>query len=53
MYLTLRELSKELKMSQSTIRNQIKKGMPNIKMGRAYRFVLEDVVAWFKEGGSE
>lgn len=49
MYLTLKELSQELKMSPGTIRNQIKRGMPNIKMGRAYRFVLSDVVEWFKE----
>jgi len=49
MYLTLKELSVELKMSPSTIRSQIKKGMPNIKMGRTYRFILADVVEWFKK----
>lgn len=49
MYLTLKELSIELKLSQGTIRNLIKKGMPNIKMGRSYRFLLQDVIQWFKE----
>ena len=50
MYLTLKELAKELKISPNTVRNQIKKGLPNIKMGRSYRFVLNDVVEWFKKG---
>ena len=49
MYLTLDELAVALKLSKGTIRNQIKKGMPNIQMGRVYRFVLSDVIEWFKK----
>lgn len=49
MFITIKELSKELKVHPNTIRNQIKKGMPYIKTGRPYRFVLEDVINWYKE----
>ena len=49
MYLTLEELAVALKLSKGTIRNQIKKGLPNVQFGRVYRFVLSDVIEWFKE----
>ena len=49
MYITIKELSEELKVHPNTIRNQIKKGMPCIKTGRPYKFILQDVINWYKE----
>ena len=46
--ITLQELIKELKLSRQTIYRLIKDGMPNIRIGRVYRFNLAEVKAWLK-----
>ena len=47
--LTLKELAKELSVSTKTIYNLIERGMPNIRVGRVYRFKLAAVNEWLKE----
>lgn len=47
--LTKLELAQALNVHVNTISNQIKKGLPCIKVGTTYRFDLEEVKQWLKE----
>lgn len=47
--LTKKELAEELKISIPTIDRQLKLGMPCVKIGKAVRFELDEVVKWLKE----
>lgn len=51
--LTKEELAEELKVSIPTIDRQMKIGMPHIKIGKAVRFELDEVVKWLKDKGNE
>ena len=43
---TAAELAEHLGVTRQTVYNQLKIGMPSIKVGRARRFRLADVDAW-------
>lgn len=45
---TAAELADYLGVTRATIYNQLKLGMPSIKIGRARRFRLADVDAWLE-----
>jgi len=45
-WLTAQALAKYLSLSDRTIRNYVKQGMPHRRVGRAYRFRLVDVEPW-------
>jgi len=47
--LTKEEVSKWLKVSQSTIDRWRKAGLPFIKTGRLTRFNQEEILKWLKE----
>ena len=46
--LTKKELADQLKISIPTIDRQLKLGMPCIKIGKAVRFELDEVIKWLK-----
>jgi len=47
--LTKQELKDWLKVSIPTIDRLMKQGMPHIKIGKAVRFELDEVIKWLKE----
>ena len=47
--ITTKELMEYLKIHENTIYNYIKEGMPHYRVGKEYRFEIEDVKAWLKE----
>ena len=47
--LTTHELARLLKLNPETIRRWVKKGMPCIRAGNHYRFVLNDVLKWLEK----
>jgi len=47
--MTSLELSKYFSVTQQTIANWRKEGMPSIKIGRYYRFDLNKVMEWLEE----
>ena len=49
MYIKLSELKKNIKATSNTIYKLIKEGMPFIKVGKDYRFEMEEVDKWLKE----
>ncbi len=51
--LTKKELAEELKISIPTIDRQLKLGMPHVKIGKAIRFELEEVIKWLKGRDNE
>jgi len=48
-YLTIKEISKVYKVSDKTIRNWLKKGMPVTRIGNVLRFKIIDTEKWIKE----
>lgn len=50
MLVTKKELSESTKLSIATIDRLMRDGMPHIKLERAVRFDLEEVVIWLKAG---
>lgn len=51
--LDIKELATELGCSEMTIRNMIKrKSIPYIMVGKNYRFIFDDVIAYFKSCGN-
>jgi len=49
MYITLKKLSVLLSLHPNTIYKLIADGMPNIKIGKNYRFNFEEVDLWLTE----
>lgn len=49
--LTSAELAAELGVSITTVRRLIAAGMPALRLGRIYRFRLEQVLAWLERRG--
>lgn len=49
--LTIFELAKILKVSETSIYRYMKQGMPKIKVGHNTRFQIEEVIEWLKERG--
>ena len=47
--ITTQELAKYLKIHENTIYEYIKLGMPHYKMGKYFRFELEEVKQWLKD----
>jgi len=47
--LTEKELSGLLKVSRTTLWKLRKSGLPFIKVGKGYRYIWSDVLAWFKD----
>lgn len=47
--ITTQELTKYLKIHENTVYEYIKLGMPHYKIGKNYRFELEEVKQWLKE----
>lgn len=47
--LTQKELMKALQISQPTVIDWAKKGMPVLRSGKTVRYVLEEVIAWMAE----
>ena len=51
--LTLDELATVLRVSRKQVyawtRDRTRNGIPRIKAGRGYRFILDDVLAWLRE----
>ncbi len=47
-YITLKELSKSLKISRATIDRWRKQGMPYYKIGNGVRFIEIEVIEWIK-----
>jgi excisionase family DNA binding protein len=50
--LTTKQLAEKLQVAEITIHKWREKGLPFLKLGRAVRFNLDDVMEWLK-GGSE
>lgn len=50
-YLTKKELSEKLKVSEMTIYRLMKNGMPVIYVGGQPRFNFEEVDKWLRERG--
>lgn len=48
--LTRKELANELKCTERTIDNMMKKGIPHYKIDKIVRFKLDEVLAWMKKG---
>ena len=48
-YLTTRQLMDTFNVSRSTVVRLIDKGLPSIKIGTAWRFPKDKVLAWFEE----
>jgi len=47
--MTTKELAKYLQVHENTIGRYVKKGMPCVKLEKAIRFDLDDVLKWIKE----
>ena len=47
--MTTKELAKYLQVHENTIGRYVKKGMPCVKLEKAIRFDLDDVLNWIKE----
>ena len=47
--MTTKELAKYLQVHENTIGRYVKKGMPCVKLEKAIRFDLDDVLRWIKE----
>ena len=43
------ELSEYLKVTQQTVYNWRKQGMPTIKLGTQYRYEIDKVLEWLEE----
>ena len=50
-FLTIQELAKILKVSDTSIYRYMKQGMPKMKVGHNTRFDLKEVVEWIKKRG--
>lgn len=50
MLLNKKQLAEYLDIERKTLDAWIKKGLPCYKHGRTYRFDLDEVKAWLKEG---
>lgn len=48
--LSVKQLAKTLNLSERTIHRKIREGMPNIRIGRVYRFEYEAVIEWLRGG---
>lgn len=48
-----RELTEYLKIHENTVFNYVKKGMPYYRIGREYRFEIEEVKEWLKNKRKE
>ena len=48
MIITLKELCEKFKISDSTVRRLIKKGLPHYKAGNDYRFDLDEVKEYLR-----
>jgi len=48
-YLTMKQLCELLQITDRTVFNYIKKGMPAYKFGREWRFLEEEIDKWVKE----
>lgn len=48
-YVTIVELAENLKVTEQTIRNWMKEGLPSIKIGRARRYEPEAVQKWIDD----
>lgn len=48
-FITMKELTELLNVSEASIRRHIKKGLPCIKVGGVYRFDLDEVIQYYKE----
>jgi excisionase family DNA binding protein len=48
-YLNSGELCEVLNIHRNQLQRMIKQGIPHIRIGREYRFNLNDVLAWLKE----
>jgi excisionase family DNA binding protein len=46
--LTKKELAAKLKVHENTIDRRVKEGMPHIKVGKAVRFDIDEVMAWLR-----
>lgn len=46
--LTLQELRKKLKCSESMVRKMVRNGLPKFKIGSEYRFYLTKVIAYLE-----
>ena len=44
-------LAKRLSISISTVNNLMAQGMPYLKIGKAVRFDIKEVLQWLKERG--
>ena len=42
------ELAEYLHVTERTIENQEKKGLPSVRIGKSVRYDLSDVLAWLK-----
>lgn len=49
MLITEKELIDQIRLTRPTIVRLRKQGMPHIKLERAVRYDLEDVIGWLKE----
>jgi excisionase family DNA binding protein len=47
--ITTKELVEYLKIHENTIYNYIKEGLPHYRVGKEYRFEIEEVKTWLKE----
>lgn len=51
--LTSAELAKYFKVTEQTIYNWRKEGIPSIKIGREYRYELGKVMEWLRKRGDK
>ena len=49
MYLTIKEVQEEYKISRSTVYRLIEKGLPVLKVGKSVRIKKEDLENFLKE----
>lgn len=53
-FLTLREAAALLELHPNTVRSQARRGeLPGAKVGRSWRFMEADLVAWVRQGYPE